>query len=74
MASLVATSVVAERKLFASFIAWAMPGPVADPVAAVAQTRRAPVDVRTRIVGGGVHHRERAARAPATPPDTGAST
>ena len=50
MASLVAASAVADRKLLASFIAWARPGAVAHPVAAVAQPGEHRLDVGAGVV------------------------
>ena len=59
-ASLVATSAVAERKLLASFIAWASPG--RSPTRWRRSLRPASTGStsRARVVGAGVHHRERA--------------
>ena len=73
-ASLVAASAVADRKLLASFNAWAIPG--RDPT----QRRRSLSPARTgstasQIRGGAAYITDNVrARAPATPPDTGAST
>ena len=74
MASLVAASAVADRKLLASFNAWAIPG--LSPT----RRRRSLNPART---GSTARHAASVpaymtesvrARAPAMPPDTGAST
>ena len=73
-ASLVAASAVADRKLLASFTACAMPGFVAHPITTVAQPGQHRLDSRSRLrrVPAYITVRVRA-RAPATPPETGAS-
>ena len=74
-ASLVAASAVAERKLLASLSACAMPGRVAHPAPAVAQSGQHRLDRRrTRTSVPAYITDSVRARAPATPPDTGAST
>ena len=74
IASLVAASAVAERKLLASFIACARPGLVAHPTAAIAEAGEHRLDrAHASSVPAYITASVRA-RAPAAPPDTGAST
>ena len=53
------------------------PGPsrsIAHPVATIAQADQHRLHPSAQAPGANIHHRQRRARAPATPPDTGAST